>query len=199
MNTDLCQTLALGALIKGYFHNLKGSIQSLSLQLQILYMKKDTYLTPQAQQTLEKALQALQKLQTQLDVALGEINNDNSGPWDLKEIMEKELLFWEANLHFKHKVTKEIVAETETKLTIPLNLLRGSLCLIEEVLYPSLPENSHLKIIITKTPLPTITFQLSPPLKEEVVTKLKERSEYINLFELKVTPQEVSFIFQTNG
>lgn len=196
MNPELCQTLALGALVKGYFHNLKGTLQALSLQLQILHMKRDSFLNPQAQQTLEKALQALQKLQTQLDLALGDIGNDAQGPWDLREIMEKELLFWEANLFFKHKVTKEIVAENDVKVFIPLNKLRGALCLIEEKLYPSIPEGSHLKIIISKMPSPRIIFYTSSPLSDETLKNLAELANYITLFDLKISPQEITLIFK---
>ncbi|MCS7149698.1 MAG: hypothetical protein N2Z40_04755 [Caldimicrobium sp.] len=176
MDKDLCRTLALGSLIRGYFHNLKGTLQSLSLQLQILYMKKDQLVDAKGHTYLEKALSFLQKLQTQLDVALEDANNNATGPWDLREIMEKELIFWEANLFFKHKTSKEILENKKAQVNIPISELKGYLCLVGEILYPNIKENTNLKIVIDESPKPVIVFQLDQDLEDEICQRLKNLS-----------------------
>lgn len=197
MNRDLCRTLALGSLIRGYFHNIKGTLQSLSLQVQLLYMKKDSLILPQAHPNLEKLLQFLEKLQKQIDTALEEANNEEKGPWDLKEIIEKELLFWEANLFFKHKVKKEIKEVERVLLTVPLNELRGILCLIGEKLYSSLAEGTTLQIILGSTPN-SLIFEIDNPLKEEALFSLKELNNYVEpLAHLEVSPKQIVLQFRS--
>lgn len=193
---ELCRTLALGALVKGYFHNLRGTLQGLSFQLQILYMKKDALLSPEGHPTLEKAFQLLQKLQHQLEVALEDLDNDSQGPWNLKAIMEKELLFWEANLFFKHKVKKEIFEEKEVLLVLPLNELKGLLCLLEERLYPLCKEGSRLRIIIGEGGKKSLVFEIDEPFEEEGLINLEKLSPYFSPYAtLKVSPLRIELEF----
>lgn len=196
MNKELCKTLALGSLIRGYFHNLKGTLQSLSLQAQVLYRKKDFLISPQAHPNMEKIIQLLEKLQNQIDVALEEVSNDNAGPWDLKDIIEREILFWEANLFFKHKVKKEIKEIEKVMLFFPLNEIRGILCLIEEKLYPLLKEGSTLQILIGALPNGLI-FETDLPLEEETISTFFELKTYTEpLASLEVSPSRISLQFK---
>lgn len=196
MNKELCKTLALGSLIRGYFHNLKGTLQSLSLQVQLLYMKKDLLMTPQAHPTLEKIIQLLEKLQKQIEVALDEASKEDLGPWDLKEIMERELLFWEANLFFKHKVKKELIEVHKTLLSLPFNEIRGILCFIEERLYPALKEESILNIVVGE-PSYGLTFEVTPPLEEETLTTFYSLKSFIEpIADLEITPSKISIRFK---
>ncbi|PMP61729.1 MAG: hypothetical protein C0197_05310 [Caldimicrobium thiodismutans] len=195
---ELCKTLALGSLVRGYFHNLRGTLQGLSFQLQILYMKKDTLLSPSAHSNIEKAMELLQKLQNQLEVALEDLNNTNQGPWNLREIMEKELLFWEANLFFKHKIKKEIYEEREVLITLPLNELKGMLCLLEEKLYFSLKEGTYLRIIIGESGKRALTFEMNEPLEEEILQKLANLSGYLQPYaSLSLSPTKVELEFKS--
>lgn len=196
MNKELCRTLALGSLIRGYFHNLKGTLQSLSLQAQMLYMKKDYLLSPQGHPTIEKIIQLLEKLQKQLDIALEEANNDQRGPWDLKEIMEKEILFWEANLFFKHKIKKEIKEIEKVILALPLNEIRGTLCFVEEKLYPALKEGTTLQILIGAIPNGLI-FETDLPFEGAVISTLLELKTYVEpLAFIEVSSNLISLQFK---
>ncbi len=159
-------------------------------------MKKDTLLSPSAHSNIEKAMQLLQKLQNQLEVALEDLNNTNQGPWNLREIMEKELLFWEANLFFKHKIKKEIYEEREVLITLPLNELKGMLCLLEEKLYFSLKEGTYLRIIIGEGGKRALTFEMNEPLEEEILQKLANLSGYLQPYaslSLSSTKVELKF------
>jgi len=194
---DFCRTLALGSLVRGYFHNLKGTLQNLSFQLQLLYLKKETYLSPQAQPYLEKALQFLQKLENQLNVALEDLQNEDQGPWDLKEIMERELLFWEANLFFKHKVKKEVLEKNKVFINLPLRELKGLLCLLEERLYPLYKEGSSLKIILGEEERPNLIFETDSPFSEEELSQIKALSPYFEPYALlKVSPERIELEFK---
>lgn len=197
MDKELCKTLALGSLIKGYFHNLKGILQSLSFQVQLLYIKKELFMTPQAHPTLEKIIHLLEKLQKQIDVALDVASNEDRGPWDLKKIMEEELIFWEANPIFKHKVKKELIEVNTTLLSFPLNEIKGILCFIEERLYSVLKEDSTLRIVVGE-PSYGLTFEISPSLEEETLSIFHSLKTYIEpLADLEITPSKISMKFKT--
>jgi len=194
---ELCRTLALGSLVRGYFHNLRGTLQNLSFQLQLLYLKKETYLSPQAQPYLEKAIQFLQKLENQLNVALEDLQNEDPGPWDLKEIIEKELLFWEANLFFKHKVKKELLEKGKVFINLPLRELKGLLCLLEERLYPLYKEGSSLKILLGEEGRPNLIFETDSPLSEEELSLIKALSPYFEPYALlRVSPERIELEFK---
>ncbi len=196
MDERLCRTLALGSLVRGYFHNLKGTLQNLSLQLQLLSMKREQFLSSQAQTHVEKALAFMQRLQDQLEVALGDINNEDRGPWDLREIMEKELLFWEANLFFKHKVKKELQELQKVILSIPLNELKGILCLLGEKLYPAFCEGAYVKILIGEIE-GGLTFETDLPLDENSLGEISNLSSYFTPYaEISLSPNRVALIFK---
>ncbi|MCD6489873.1 MAG: hypothetical protein J7K20_04005 [Thermodesulfobacterium sp.] len=148
--SPFCRRIALGGLLQGYFHNLRGTIQGISLELQMLLMKKENCENPEAYEKVNKAFTLLQKLQNQIDTAFDDIYNEKTGPWDLKKFVEKEILFWEAFLPFKHKVKKEIIEEEKVFVELPYNLLRGLFCNLCQELFLNLKENTTLKIFIKK-------------------------------------------------
>ena len=150
MKEDFCKRIALGGLLQGYFHNLRGSLQGISLELQILLMKRDPNCTPEVYERINKAFALLQKLQNQIDTAFDDIYNENTGPWDLKKFIEKEILFWESFLVFKHKIKKEIIEENRVLVKCPYNLLKGLFCNIGQELFLNLKEGTNLKIFIKK-------------------------------------------------
>jgi hypothetical protein len=39
-NFNFCKRIALGGLLQGYFHNLRGTLQGIFLELQLILMKK---------------------------------------------------------------------------------------------------------------------------------------------------------------
>lgn len=196
MDEKLCRTLALGSLVRGYFHNLRGTIQNLSLQLQLLHMKRDQLLAPPAQGFVEKALTFLQRLQDQIEIALADINNEDTGPWDLREIMEKELIFWEANLFFKHKVKKELLEKRKVLLELPLNELRGVLCLLGEHLYSAFKEGAQVRILIGE-PERGLTFETDLSLEEGSLAQLSSLIPHFTPYaELSVSPERITLLFK---
>lgn len=150
MKEDFCKRIALGGLLQGYFHNLRGSLQGISLELQILLMKRDPNCTPEVYERINKAFSLLQKLQNQIDTAFDDIYNENTGPWDLKKFVEKEILFWESFLFFKYKIKKEIIEENKVLVKCPFNLLKSLFCNIGQELFLNLKEGTTLKIFIKK-------------------------------------------------
>lgn len=194
MKDTLCKRTALGGLLQGYFHNLRGTLQSLSLELQMLLIKKKADCDQEIYERINKALLILQKLQNQIDTAFDEVYNENPGPWNLKNIIEKEILFWEAFLEFKHKVKKEIIEEEKVLIEIPYNLLRGLFCNIAQELFLNLKENAQLKIFIKKDK--KIEFLWNENLNEKVYSTLKKLAEiFLPIAKIQVNSQSLSIQF----
>ncbi len=174
MDRDFCRKAILGAFVQGYFHNLRGSLQGVYLPLQRIMLNPSKYLTEEGLALFQKMLSALDKHNNQLNVALAELNNEDEGPWDLFEIMQKEILFWESDLRFKHKIKKEVIETSKAKVKLPYNILLGILCLIEAELYQALNEGSELKIVISAEPNSCLTFNWSGSLILQNLEKITE-------------------------
>jgi len=193
-NFNFCKRIALGGLLQGYFHNLRGTLQGIFLELQLILMKKNSNLDKEIYERINKTLNLLQKLQNQIDTAFDEIYNEKTGPWDLKEFIEKEILFWEAFLPFKHKVRKEIFEEDKVFIEIPYNLLKGLFCNVCQEIFLNLKENTNLKIFIKNNR--KVEFLWDKDLDELVYKNLKVLSHQLkNLAEIKVDKRTLSFQF----
>jgi hypothetical protein len=193
-NFNFCKRIALGGLLQGYFHNLRGTLQGIFLELQLILMKKNSNLDKEIYGRINKTLNLLQKLQNQIDTAFDEIYNEKTGPWDLKEFIEKEILFWEAFLPFKHKVKKEVFEEDKVFIEIPYNLLKGLFCNICQEIFLNLKENTNLKIFIKKNK--RVEFIWDKDLDELVYKNLKVLSHQLkDLAEIKVDRKTLSFQF----
>jgi len=131
MDKDFCRKAILGAFVQGYFHNLRGSLQGVYLPLQRIMLNPSKYLTEEGLALFQKMMSSLDKLNNQLNIALADLICEDEGPWDLFEVMQKEMLFWEADLRFKHKIKKEVIEKSKTTVKLPYNLLLGLLCLVE--------------------------------------------------------------------
>jgi len=193
-NFNFCKRIALGGLLQGYFHNLRGTLQGIFLELQLILMKKNSDLDKEIYERINKTLNLLQKLQNQIDTAFDEIYNEKTGPWDLKEFIEKEILFWEAFLPFKHKVKKVVFEEDKVFIEIPYNLLKGLFCNICQEIFLNLKENTNLKIFIKKNK--RVEFLWDKDLDELVYKNLKVLSHQLkDLAEIKVDRRTLSFQF----
>ncbi len=194
MKDILCRRIALGGMLQGYFHNLRGILQGLFLELQVLLMKKNLNYEPEVYERINKVISILQKLQNQIDTAFDEIYNDNLGPWDLKNVIEKEILFWEAFLTFKHKVKKEIIEEEKVLMEIPYNLLRGFFCNIGQELFLNLKENTELKIFIKKGKKVEILW--NKDLNEKIYLTLEKLAEkFFSLAKIQIKAQSLEIQF----
>ncbi|MBX6423213.1 hypothetical protein [Thermosulfurimonas sp. F29] len=128
-SSELLRKAALGCLFKGYLHNLRGPLQTLLMQIEILENR-----LPLSGES-EKVGEALSRMKKQvfqivdlLASAEDDLGREDTGPWSLKELLEKELSFWRAELEFKHKVEKKIDLPEDLRVSFPYNRLRGALC-----------------------------------------------------------------------
>jgi len=118
------------------------------------------YLTEEGISLFQKLISAVERLSAQLNSALADLTKEDEGPWDLYEVMKEELLFWEADLRFKHKIKKEITEESKALVKLPYNILLGILCLVERILYQSLKDGTSLKITVSsKRGSPCVAFE----------------------------------------
>jgi hypothetical protein len=174
MDKDFCRKAILGAFVQGYFHNLRGSLQGVYLPLQRIMLNPSKYLTEEGLALFQKMMSSLDKLNNQLNIALADLTCEDEGPWDLFEVMQKEMLFWEADLRFKHKIKKEVIEKSKATVKLPYNILLGILCLVEAELYQALNEGSELKIAISSEPNPCVTFSWSGSLNLQNLEKVAE-------------------------
>lgn len=133
-----CQLSSLGALVRGIIHNFNGSIQILSMQMELIQGML-------ANGKEEKSLRLLTKLEQclgQIDRMKGMIEilskkgdqRDNLTPQEiyLNELLEEELSFLQHHLFFKHhiKVEKSFHPQLPPLKGIYSHLCEGLLCLI---------------------------------------------------------------------
>lgn len=192
---SFCKRIALGGLLQGYFHNIRGTLQGIFLELQLILMKaqKDSDVNQEIQDRINKTISLLQKLQNQIDTALDDIYNENKGPWDLRDIIEKEILFWEAFMPFKHKVKKEIIEEEKCFVEVPYNLLMALFCNFCKEIFLNLKEGTELKIFIKNK---KVDFTWDKDLDFTIYENLKKLSQvFRELVDVEIDKRVLSFHF----
>ncbi len=119
---DCHRAATLGSLLKGIIHNLNGSLQVLSMQMELLQR-----MLPQGgdkvQEQMEKCLGQIDRFKGMLELLIQKgIHDEQESPQSiqLNDILEEELSLLYHNLFFKHqvKVHKDLAASPP--------LLRGS-------------------------------------------------------------------------
>ena len=111
----------LGILLKGVVHNLNGSLQILSMQMELLQRMLPQG-DPNLQGQVEKCQGQMDKFRGMLELLIQKgVHDEQDSPQDLQlnEILEEELSVLHHNLFFKHQV------KVHKKLAFPLPLLRG--------------------------------------------------------------------------
>ena len=113
---------SLGALLKGVIHNLNGSLQILSMQMELLQrmLSKEE---SKVQEQMEKCLGQMDKFREMLDRLIQKgIHDEQDAPQSisLNELLEEELSLLHHNLFFKHQV------RLHKDLASPLPLLTGA-------------------------------------------------------------------------
>ena len=193
----LCKDAALGLLFKGYLHNLRGPVQALLMQIELLENRLSLFeLSPEVRSSLEDFIGQLKKQVFRLTDLLAsaefEIQNEDPGPWDLRELIPKEITFWEAQLEFKHKVAKAIQIEAPLRVKMPLNRLKAGLCAALGALVPELASKSGSLEIYGQAHPPQIEIRFSPPVLSEDHPYLKLAREILApQIELKTEPSRI--------
>jgi len=111
----------LGVLLKGVIHNLNGSLQILSMQMELLQRMLPQG-DPKLQGQVEKCLGQIDKFRGMLELLIQKgVHDEQDSPQalQLNEILEEEFSVLHHNLFFKHQV------KVHKELASPLPLLRG--------------------------------------------------------------------------
>ncbi len=115
----------LGWLVKGIIHNLNGSLQILSIQLELLQrtlLKEGDKISPSLNVKTGQCLEQLDKMRVLLETLMEKgINDDQEGPQpiQLNDLLEEEVTLQHHNLFFKHHI------QVVKSLSRPLPPLRG--------------------------------------------------------------------------
>jgi signal transduction histidine kinase len=115
---------SLGSLIKGVVHNLNGSLQILSIQMEILQrmLQKDDRIGPDIRKKAEQCVGQIEQFRSAIQVLMQRsAASEEEGPEriSLNDILEEELAILHHNLFFKHHV------QVEKALSPSLPLLHG--------------------------------------------------------------------------
>ena len=112
---------SLGELLKGIIHNLNGSLQILSMQMELL-QRMLAREEDKIQGQVEKCLGQIDKFKVMLDPLIQKgihDEQDTPQPIHLNELLEEELSLLHHNLFFKHEVL------VHKDLSSPLPSLKG--------------------------------------------------------------------------
>jgi len=112
---------ALGELLKGTIHNLNGSLQILSMQMELL-QRMLAHEGDKIQDQLAKCLGQVDKFKGMLDLLIQKgihDEQDTPQPVNLNELLEEEFSLLHHNLFFKHQV------RVQKDLSSPLPPLKG--------------------------------------------------------------------------
>jgi len=116
----------LGRLLQGVLHNLNGSLQVLSMQMELLERmagRQEGGVSPEIQGQIAKCLEQLDQFQVTLDVLLQKGVHDDQSEHQmvsLNDLLEEELSILHHNLFFKHHV------RIHKAFAASLPLLKGS-------------------------------------------------------------------------
>ncbi|MEZ0328701.1 MAG: hypothetical protein ABWK15_03955 [Dissulfuribacterales bacterium] len=181
LTTEECQYLfnnlpaqLTAMLLKGLVHNLNGPLQVISMQTELISKIKS--INQQQIDNLQANITRLEK-QIQCMANHADTNNTQAQPIILNDLIEQELTFWNADLFFKHKVTKTInmfqkqVFTTAQEATAR-GIIGSCIALSIENLRHKTPCNFEITCSITDNPAAySITFnQNGSPFTEEQKT-----------------------------
>ena len=113
---DRYRQSTLGSFVRGIIHNLNGSLQILSMQMELLQgalLKEGDKINPSLNGKMAQCQEQLDKLKAVVDILMQKGAHDEDGtsqPIDLNDLLGEELSLWYHNLFFKHhiRVTKSL-------------------------------------------------------------------------------------------
>ena len=114
-----CSTL--GELLKGVIHNLNGSLQILSMQMELL-QRALSHQDAKVQDQVKNCLRQIDTFKGMLDLLIQKgvhDEQDSPQPININEILEEEVSLLHHNLFFKHHV------RVHKDLSSPMPLLKG--------------------------------------------------------------------------
>ena len=100
----------LGSLVKGIIHNFNGSVQILSMQMELLQgmlASGKEEIKPSILVKMEQSLEQIDRMKTMIEILNKKgARDDNLTPQDiyLNELLEEELSLLQHHLYFKHQV-----------------------------------------------------------------------------------------------
>ncbi len=172
---DLCQKILIGSFVEGYFHNLRGLLQNLSLHLQKILFQEADKCPPGILNDIKSAFATFEKLSLQINLLFEELEADDQGPWNLKKIVEEQMIIWNSCLNFKHFIKKEISIPENIKISMPLKTLKGFLCFLFLEIFSKIEKGGTLKITANFEKFPYLEAEWNPPLPRDLTEKISKQ------------------------
>lgn len=166
---DRSRHLRMGSLMGGVVHNLNGSIQILSMQMEMIQRtmaRKDGKSHSSIQEKMDQCMAQIDKLKSMLEVLhLRERDEEGSRRINLNEVIEREIGLFHHHLFFKHhvKVKKNFSGRLPSLQGHEVDFSEGLSSLIEnaveameetprkELTLTTRAGNGHIQVVITDT------------------------------------------------
>ncbi len=169
MNQDLLRQIlpkaACGHLVQGLIHNFSGPLQIISMQLEMLKF----YLARQPENEFSNTLlerfsqmeEQIKRLKELLDAA-SILTQDTPSPLNLNELLKNMLIFWEADLKFKHDIDKNTnFSEEELTIIAPPAQVYQGFCALFWALVPFAVKNkSSFQVRTFTREVPVVELEL---------------------------------------
>jgi len=146
----------LGSLVRGIIHNFNGSLQVLSMQMELLQgmLTKEGYGTSSPLHAkMEQCLEQLSRLKAMIEILFKKGSREGDEPQliDLNELLEEQLSLLQHHLFFKHqvKVNKAFQPDLPSLNGIHGNFSEGLLSLVSNAIEAM--EGSPRKELTLKT------------------------------------------------
>ncbi len=138
---DLCRDSTLGVLIKGIIHNLNGTLQILSMQVEMLQrmLIQEEDDIPAIQAKAAQCMEQIDQMKKLVDVLIQKgIHEEEEAlrEIDLNQLLEEELAVLKHNLFFKHQIRlkKELGSSLPPLKGYWVDFSRGILNLIQNAI-----------------------------------------------------------------
>jgi C4-dicarboxylate-specific signal transduction histidine kinase len=210
----------LGSLVKGIIHNLNGSLQVLSAQLELLQgglLKEGEKINPSLNVKTGQCLEQLDKLKAMVETLMEKgAHDDQEGtqPIHLNDLLEEELALLHHNLFFKHHIK---VVKSFSRPLPPLkgyyldfsqglaNLIQNAIEAMEktpvkELAVETLARDDQVRVIIRDTGC-GISEEVKPDLFKPFCGRKGGKHHGLGLFisQVLLTPYGASFSYSSRA
>jgi signal transduction histidine kinase len=208
----------LGSFVRGIIHNLNGSLQILSMQMELLegaLLKEGDKISPSLNAKMAQCQEQLDKLKATVEVLMQKgtrDENETSQPIHINDLLDEELSLWYHNLFFKHhiKVTKSFSPQLPPLQGRYLDFSQGLSNLIQnaveameetptqELCVATSSRNDRVQVMIRDTGC-GISKEIKPHLFKPFYTSKGEKHHGLGLFisQELLTPYGASFSFSS--
>ncbi|AEH45444.1 hypothetical protein Thein_1584 [Thermodesulfatator indicus DSM 15286] len=206
MNKEIFHQLlpkaACGHLIQGLIHNFSGPLQIISMQLEMLKFSLSKEPENELSKTLRERLSQMEeqivRLKDLLDAACV-LTQNSPTPININDVLKRMLIFWEADLKFKHDIPKNLFfSQDELMIIAPPAQVYQGFCALFWAIVPFLVKNKFPLTVKTQhenVPVIDIEINGSESLPEDDPFFVFARETLSPFFNFEVSKNRLRLVF----